>query len=257
MICARLSQAAIALSASYCRRSTQTYWTLVRDSTILSRTSHDGGGLRTDPHRRRRRLGPHGGRRVAARSGIHLHRGGDGRRGPGRRADAGAGARRPRRRPPGLASYEVCRALRDEFDELLPIIFVSRERNEPLDVVAGLLLGADDYIVEPYAPEEFVARVRRAVTRAAAFRSINERPTHTLTVREVEVLQGLANGLSQREIAQQLIISPKTVGTHIQRILGKLRVHSRAEAVAAAYQRGIVEQPQAPQSRSAEVLAAL
>ena len=145
---------------------------------------------------------------------------------------------------PGLASYEVCRALRDEFGELLPIIFISRLRKEPLDAVAGLLLGADDYVVEPFAAEEFVARVRRAVTRAAAFRSINDRPTHTLTVREVEVLQGLANGQSQKEIAQQLIISPKTVGTHIQRILAKLDVHSRAEAVAAAYQRGIVESPQ-------------
>src|SRR5262245_4412262 len=145
----------------------------------------------------------------------------------------------------GLASYEVCRALRDEFGELLPIIFVSRVRKEPLDAVAGLLLGADDYVAEPYAPEEFVARVRRAVTRAAAFRSISERPTHTLTVREVEVLKGLASGLSQREIAQRLIISPKTVGTHIQRVLYKLDVHSRAEAVAAAYQRGIVEPPAA------------
>ena len=143
----------------------------------------------------------------------------------------------------GLASYEVCRALRDQFGELLPIIFVSRLRKEPLDAVAGLLLGADDYVVEPYAPEEFVARVRRAVTRAAAFRSINDRPTHTLTLREVEVLEGLASGLSQKEIAQNLIISPKTVGTHIQRILFKLEVHSRAEAVAAAYQRGIVEPP--------------
>ena len=76
-----------------------------------------------------------------------------------------------------------------------------------------------------------------------AFRSINDRPTHTLTLREVEVLEGLASGLSQKEIAQNLIISPKTVGTHIQRILSKLEVHSRAEAVAAAYQRGIVEPP--------------
>src|SRR5262249_29804776 len=145
----------------------------------------------------------------------------------------------------GLASYEVCRALRDEFGELLPIIFVSRFRNEPLDAVAGLLLGADDYVVEPYAPEEFVARVRRAVTRAAAFRSISERPAHALTVREVEVLKGLASGLSQREIAQRLIISPKTVGTHIQRVLYKLDVHSRADAVDDAYQLGTVEPPAA------------
>jgi DNA-binding NarL/FixJ family response regulator len=147
---------------------------------------------------------------------------------------------------PGIASYELCRALRDEFGEILPIFFLSRLRKEPLDCVAGLLLGADDYIVEPYAYEELVARVRRAVTRASAFRSLNDLPTHTLTLREVEVLNGLANGLSQREIAQELIISPKTVGTHIQRILGKLDVHSRAEAVAAAYQRGIVGPPSSP-----------
>jgi DNA-binding NarL/FixJ family response regulator len=156
---------------------------------------------------------------------------------------------------PGIASYELCRSLRDDFGEVLPIFFVSRLRKEPLDCVAGLLLGADDYIVEPYAPEEFVARVRRAVTRASAFRVLNQTPTHTLTLREVEVLTGLANGLSQKEIAQQLVISPKTVGTHIQRILFKLEVHSRAEAVAAAYQRGIVESPQP--ERIPESLAAI
>jgi DNA-binding NarL/FixJ family response regulator len=155
---------------------------------------------------------------------------------------------------PGMVSYELCHALRDEFGEILPIFFLSRLRTEPLDCVAGLLLGADDYIVEPFAPEEFVARVRRAVTRATAFRSINSRRPHTLTVREVEVLQCLANGLSQNRIAQELIISPKTVGTHIQRILGKLEVHSRAEAVAAAYQRGIVEP--SPSQSGADILVA-
>jgi DNA-binding NarL/FixJ family response regulator len=144
---------------------------------------------------------------------------------------------------PGMASYELCRALRDEFGEILPIFFVSRLRKEPLDCVAGLLLGADDYIVEPFAAEEFVARVRRAITRASAFRGISDQPSHSLTVRELEVLSSLAHGLSQNEIAQNLIISPKTVATHIQRILSKLEVHSRAEAVAVAYQRGIVEPP--------------
>jgi len=143
---------------------------------------------------------------------------------------------------PDMASYELCRNLRDEFGEILPIFFLSRSRKEPLDTVAGLLLGADDYIVEPFAAEEFVARVRRAITRASAFQPLNRVP-HTLTVREAEVLTGLANGLSQIQIAQQLRISPKTVGTHIQRILTKLKVHSRTEAVAVAYQRGIVGPP--------------
>jgi DNA-binding NarL/FixJ family response regulator len=141
----------------------------------------------------------------------------------------------------GMTGYDVCRVLRSEFGELLPIIFISKLRTDPLDCVAGLLLGADDYIVNPSTDEEFVARVRRAITRMGALR-LHARPTtNTLTGRELEVLSLLADGISQGDIANQLTISPKTVATHIQRTLAKLGVHSRAEAVAVAYQRGIVE----------------
>ena len=55
-----------------------------------------------------------------------------------------------------------------------------------------------------------------------------------LTQRENEVLGLLAEGLRQEEIADRLVISPKTVATHIQRILGKLEVRSRAQAVSLA-----------------------
>ena len=51
----------------------------------------------------------------------------------------------------------------------------------------------------------------------------------------------LAEGLTQTEIAGRLVISPKTVATHIQRILRKLDVHSRAEAVSRAYRLGLVD----------------
>jgi NarL family two-component system response regulator LiaR len=50
----------------------------------------------------------------------------------------------------------------------------------------------------------------------------------------------LADGCSQRDMAQLLSISPKTVGLHIEHILGKLDVHSRTQAVAAAYRRNLV-----------------
>jgi DNA-binding NarL/FixJ family response regulator len=63
-----------------------------------------------------------------------------------------------------------------------------------------------------------------------------------LTARENEVLRLLARGLDQGEIAQQLAISPATVGTHIQRILTKLDVHSRTQAVALAYREKLVDQ---------------
>jgi DNA-binding NarL/FixJ family response regulator len=53
-----------------------------------------------------------------------------------------------------------------------------------------------------------------------------------LTQREEEILDRLVAGSAEREIARDLVISPKTVATHIQHILTKLGVHSRAQAVA-------------------------
>jgi len=62
-----------------------------------------------------------------------------------------------------------------------------------------------------------------------------------LSPREREILALLAENRSQKQIAAALLISSKTVATHIQRLLSKLGVHGRAEAVAAVYQPGLVE----------------
>jgi DNA-binding NarL/FixJ family response regulator len=62
----------------------------------------------------------------------------------------------------------------------------------------------------------------------------------SLTSRELEVLQLLAAGMRPKEIALELVISPKTVASHIQRVLAKLGAHSRAEAVAVAYRERLV-----------------
>jgi DNA-binding NarL/FixJ family response regulator len=61
-----------------------------------------------------------------------------------------------------------------------------------------------------------------------------------LTKRELEVLGLLAEGLAQREIATRLTIREKTVGSHIERILSKLGVRSRAQAVALAFREDLV-----------------
>ena len=54
------------------------------------------------------------------------------------------------------------------FGEALPILFVSSERTEPSDRVAGLLLGADDYLAKPIDSDELLARIRRSATRSMA-----------------------------------------------------------------------------------------
>ena len=144
---------------------------------------------------------------------------------------------------PGFSGYEVCRHLRDRVGEDVGVIFVSGERREPFDRVAGLLLGADDYVVKPVEPDELLARVRAVLRRIVPSERVREATTDgdaRLTAREQEVLTLLASGKRQGDIAATLVISPKTVATHIQRILGKLGVHSRAEAVALAHRRELV-----------------
>ena len=142
---------------------------------------------------------------------------------------------------PGVTGYAVCRELRDEHGDALPIIFVTGERTEPGDRVAGLLLGADDYVIKPFDPDELLARVRRMIMRSGFGNRNGVTPGNSfdLTRREREILVLLADGLSQKTIAAEFGISSKTVATHIQRILGKLRVHSRAEAVAVAHREGL------------------
>jgi DNA-binding NarL/FixJ family response regulator len=143
-----------------------------------------------------------------------------------------------------VSGYEVCRELRDRFGDDIAIIFLSGDRTEPYDRVAGLLLGADDYIVKPFDEGELLARVRGALRHSAAPQengSEGDSAAEALTNREREVLKLLARGLTQAEIAEQLFISPKTVGGHIQRILEKLDVHSRAQAVALAHEHGLAD----------------
>jgi DNA-binding NarL/FixJ family response regulator len=137
---------------------------------------------------------------------------------------------------PGVNGYEVCAQLRERHGHDLPIIFLSGARIESFDRAGGLLIGADDYVVKPFDPGELVARLRRLDRRARAAdgRGTGRSRESPLTRREEQIYGFLVKGLSQKEIAAELVISGKTVATHIQRILAKLGVHSRAQAVALA-----------------------
>jgi DNA-binding NarL/FixJ family response regulator len=142
---------------------------------------------------------------------------------------------------PGITGYEVCRDLREERGDDLAIFFLSGTRTEPLDRVTGLLFGADDFIVKPFYPDELIARVTRFISRRSAAKAVVEPAIRLrLTTREREVLDLLAEGRSQKGIAHELTISPKTVATHIQNLLAKFGAHSRAELVASAYRQGFV-----------------
>lgn len=159
------------------------------------------------------------------------------------------------------SGYLICRLLRERYGELLPILFVSGDKVDASDRVVGLLLGADDYVTKPFDASEVVARIRRLVSRSAAPGVDTPAPDSDeddevehfdLTKREREVMALLLRGLTQSEIARELVISSNTVATHIQRILLKLGVHNRAQAVAKVARAGWLEMDGLPHDSSAD-----
>jgi len=141
---------------------------------------------------------------------------------------------------PDTSGYTICRQLRDEFGDGLPIVFISADRTESFDRMAGLLIGADEYLAKPCPSDEFVWRAQRLISRSAPAPP-PEPPESDLTPREREILGLLARGLSQKQIAGQLFLSPKTVNSHVERIYEKLDVHSRTQAINVARRDRLIE----------------
>ena len=124
-------------------------------------------------------------------------------------------------------------------------------------VYEALRAGASGFLLKDRPPEELVAAVRviaageallaPSVTRRLIEEFAKRAPTASrdelgeLTDREREVLVLMARGLSNREIAGSLFVAETTVKTHVGRILGKLRLRDRAQAVVLAYESGLVQ----------------
>ncbi|HKY51064.1 MAG TPA: response regulator transcription factor [Candidatus Limnocylindria bacterium] len=151
---------------------------------------------------------------------------------------------------PDVSGYQVCRRIRDEHGDSIGIILLSGQRKESMDLAAGMLLGADDYMVKPFELDELLARVQRLVRPT---RPIARAVVEVLTPREREILRLLTSGMDHLEIARDLVITGKTVEKHIEHILLKLGVHSRAQAIALALQQEPSDGPSAQITRLEDV----
>ena len=127
-------------------------------------------------------------------------------------------------------------------------------------VVEALRAGASGFLLKDVTPEDFVAAIRLiaagdallapSVTRRLLDRFRDRLPgpsdaarherLRELTDRELEVLGLIARGLSNREIAETLVLSEPTVKTHVSHVLDKLDLRDRAQAVVLAYEVGLV-----------------
>jgi DNA-binding NarL/FixJ family response regulator len=124
-------------------------------------------------------------------------------------------------------------------------------------VYAALRAGASGFLLKDVPPEDLIAAVRivaegdaliaPAVTKRLIENFIRTAPPsspsaelHDLTPREAEVLLRIARGLSNAEIAEDLVVSKATVKTHVKHVLAKLGVRDRVQAVVFAYEAGLI-----------------
>jgi DNA-binding NarL/FixJ family response regulator len=142
---------------------------------------------------------------------------------------------------PEMDGYTFIQKLRDqsEFD-WTPVIFLSA-KGQTQDRIKGLHAGADVYMVKPFEPEELVAQVESSIKLAHRMKqrqqvsnpeavSVIEVPFDVeLTPTELKVIQLVARGMANREIAQQLQVSQRTVESHVSNMLGKTGLSNRTE----------------------------
>ncbi|MBB5958133.1 DNA-binding NarL/FixJ family response regulator [Saccharothrix tamanrassetensis] len=159
-------------------------------------------------------------------------------------------------RMPELDGLEATRRiLRGAADEPRVVILTTFDLDHY--VYAALSAGASGFLLKDVTPEHLVASIRMvragdallapAITRRLVERfaqrdiaSTVHRDLAALTPRELEVLRLLAQGLSNAELAARLHLSEATVKTHVARILAKLDLRDRVQAVIAAYETGLV-----------------
>ncbi|MGK7903525.1 MAG: response regulator transcription factor [Hormoscilla sp.] len=143
---------------------------------------------------------------------------------------------------PEMDGYTLVEQVRENASTNgIPFLFLSA-KGHSADKVKGLKMGADVYMVKPFEPEELVAQVESSLKLAARLEAQNKnngRNTEpifqnvpadvNLTPTESKVVQFVSQGMANREIAQEMNVSQRTVESHVSNMLGKTGLHNRTE----------------------------
>lgn len=162
---------------------------------------------------------------------------------------------------PGMDGVEATRQLKQISPATQVIVLTSYHQDE--HIFPAIRAGALSYLLKDVGPEELAEAVRKAAGGEAvlhpgvAARVVQElqgagldgvNPFTELTERELDVLRLIAGGLSNAQIAEQLVISEKTVKSHVSNILGKLHLGDRTQAAVYAWREGVVRRDTEPES---------
>jgi DNA-binding NarL/FixJ family response regulator len=142
---------------------------------------------------------------------------------------------------PEMDGYSLVQKLRSDPDkQWIPIIFLSA-KGQSNDRIKGLETGADVYMVKPFEPEELVAQVKSSLRQTDRLLqhssktgslegSFSQVPENIeLTQTEIKVIQLVAQGLPNKEIAERLHVSQRTIESHVSNMLSKTNLNNRTE----------------------------
>jgi DNA-binding NarL/FixJ family response regulator len=147
-------------------------------------------------------------------------------------------------RLPGTSGFEVLTRVRREFADARVVVLSNYQGSE--DVYRAVRSGAAGYLTKDASGQELIDAITtvhrdlRYLPRTALDRLAERTSVTDLTPRETEVLTCITQGRSNREIAEQLHISKKTVRVHVSAVLDKMGARDRTQATIFALQRGLV-----------------
>lgn len=147
---------------------------------------------------------------------------------------------------PGIDGVATTAALRSQVPAPAVVILTTFDRD--VEIIRAIEAGAAGYLLKDVSPETIITSLREAAAGGMVLapemaRRVVEgmrKPSLRLTDRELEVLRLLDQGASNREIARTLFVTEATVKTHLVHLFSKLGVESRAKAVTAARETGLV-----------------
>jgi DNA-binding NarL/FixJ family response regulator len=154
-------------------------------------------------------------------------------------------------RMPGMGGIEATRLIRETSPDTRVILFTVDESRSAIS--EAIQAGVSGYLLKDVSAQELVNAARLALEGKAVIHPsltrafieevqlVDRRPEAPLSKREAEILQKVAYGATTKEVAHDLGISPHTVKTHLERIFEKLGANDRAQAVAIAIRKGLVE----------------
>lgn len=138
---------------------------------------------------------------------------------------------------PEMDGYTFVQQLReDDRFSWIPVLFLSAQ-GQSQDRVKGLNSGADVYMVKPFEPEELVAQVEsslRQSSRRGSRSTMSESSLRVpedveLTPTELKVVRYVAQGMSNRDVAEHTNVSQRTIESHVSNMLGKTGLNNRTE----------------------------